>query len=332
MKAKMLLVMAIFVIAFAGTVSAYDDHVNKYAPIRPDYNYAQPGAPGLVTFQFAGVSVMDPVFWVKNDADTSLPPFDFSHNGDMSTIDGQNAGYKKIVIGPGGISDPIVFPAGNFTAYVQKGNGDQPEVIHFKAGAGDTTRVVALGAAIASGEKAFTFKIVSAQYGVTENCERTLVSPAHTEYRVRGHWDIETHRVWHNGHWEWITEYEWDHSSQWTAWSDEQYSRWNEIPHNDKQSREVPAVYETTCTGGFSDVTGYFQVNLKNGMIKPIITGDTNDWSWLLSFQSFYGSFPDPAIGIEKGLIVKYTVDNGSEKTLIIPNVNSAAPEINLSP
>ena len=76
-----------------------------------------------------------------------------------------------------------------------------------------------------------------------------------------------------------------------------------------------------------SDVTKYFSSKLSGNTISPMVTGSSNDWSWLLSFQQFYGTFPDPNIGTEKGIIVQYS-KCGKTSIVTVPNVNQHVSSI----
>ena len=140
-----ILFVAIFVVSPAMATDKY--YESKYKPIEPTYNYAQPGAPGFVVFFERGSTVEDHTIWVKND-EQNLTPFDKSFRFDEIKSDAQNAGYGRIIINDDGSSGLIQFAAGNYTAYLQNGNGNQMESQHFQAGAGVTTNVVFLGSAI----------------------------------------------------------------------------------------------------------------------------------------------------------------------------------------
>jgi hypothetical protein len=122
---------------------------NTYGQVNlhPEINYAQPGAPGFVIFFERGSTVEDHTIWVKND-EQNLTSFDKSFRFDEIKPDAQNAGYGRIIINDDGSSGLIQFAAGNYTAYLQNGNGNQMESQHFQAGAGITTNVVFLGSAI----------------------------------------------------------------------------------------------------------------------------------------------------------------------------------------
>jgi hypothetical protein len=84
-----------------------------------------------------------------------------------------------------------------------------------------------------------------------------------------------------------------------------------------------------TSTGS-ADVLAYFRHFLTGNTVSTTQPGASNDWKWLNSFQSFYAPapFPDPAPGIEKGIVVTYNVDGGATKTINIPNVDLASTTI----
>ena len=127
-----LVIFAIFAILLTGTVSAY--------------NYAQPTAPGFVQIHIIANPAQDNVVWVVNDLQNTVQ-FDKAYNPDGSDIAYQNWWHSRITIPADGVwSDQ--WAAGNYTAYMQNGNGNQLETVRFRCGGGDTTYVTFIGSAI----------------------------------------------------------------------------------------------------------------------------------------------------------------------------------------
>lgn len=126
--------------------------IRDTTPVVPDYSKQ-----GNVVFIVrAGGSAQDLNVWVKDVTNTTIPAFDYTYNPDKSMIDGQNIGYERYTVYMDGQSDLLPFPAGKYVAYMQNGNGGQPEVQEFIVGNGDTTRVAFLGHAVSSVAKSAT--------------------------------------------------------------------------------------------------------------------------------------------------------------------------------
>jgi hypothetical protein len=153
---KMIVIVALLIIAITSNVSASKGYDNKYVNIIPDYNYAQPGAPGFVNFYISASLAEDTRVWYKND-EKNASPFDFSFHYDGSVIDGQNPDYELAMVTGDGSSGIKRLAAGDYTSYLQNGHGGQPEIRHFTVGQGYTTEVVFLGHAVSSIPKDLKF-------------------------------------------------------------------------------------------------------------------------------------------------------------------------------
>jgi hypothetical protein len=119
--------------------------VSALTPISPSINYAQDGAPGMVQFHILANHPEDMTVWVVNDAQNISsfdPQFIFEKE-----IAGQNPDVVRVELDPDGTRLEQM-AAGNYTAYVQNGNGNHLEVVGFRVGGGDTTYVNFLGSAV----------------------------------------------------------------------------------------------------------------------------------------------------------------------------------------
>ena len=142
---------------------------NTYGQVNlhPEINYAQQGSPGFVIFYERGVSVQDHNIIVTNDIDPSV--------------------NETITINPDGNSGLMQFAAGNYTAYLKQGNGDQPETKHFKAGGGITTGVAFLGAAIPGSQTVNNVPlIVKSAYGYSDSFIRHVTNSTSDPSELQG--------------------------------------------------------------------------------------------------------------------------------------------------
>ena len=157
-----ILFVAIFVVSPAMAENTYGQ-VN----LHPEINYAQQGSPGFVIFYERGVSVQDHNIIVTNDIDPSV--------------------NETITINPDGNSGLMQFAAGNYTAYLKQGNGDQPEIQHFKAGGGVTTGVTFLGAAIPGSQTVNNVPlIVKSAYGYSDSFVRHVTNSTSDPSELQG--------------------------------------------------------------------------------------------------------------------------------------------------
>lgn len=207
---------------------------------------------------------------------------------------------------------------GNYTLTIPDGNGGQPESIRFSCiNHGRIYLDEILGHAISGDVPAVCQReIVHATYG---ECLVITDAPAHTEYRVRGHWDNDCRLVctgpWWDRHCHQECEREWDHSSMWSAWSDEQYSYWDEIPSNDKQNREVAAVTHTDCETGFADVTSNVRDVVNAGHLSFLFRNDKNPGGIFdVTSTTLLSEITDPAPGIVKTVSIDYKDCAGTEQ------------------
>ena len=127
---KRFVIFVIFVISLAGLASAY--------------NYADSTAPGFVQIHIFANPAQDNTVWVVNDLQNITFDSRFDYEG--SEIVGQNPGVTAIEIPKDGVWKDY-WQAGNYTAYLQNGKGNQLETIRFRIGGGDTTYVNFIGAA-----------------------------------------------------------------------------------------------------------------------------------------------------------------------------------------
>jgi hypothetical protein len=149
--------MAFVGIASANFVTSSDPqtpniiYTSTYHGINIADDAMNPAAYGWVEFRIrAGGSAQDLTIWLQNDDTQKDLVFNATYNPDGTAIVGQNPGFMKIKIYPQGTSEPELIDAGNWTAYLQKGNGDQLETQHFKIGGGEITFVPFLGSAVSS--------------------------------------------------------------------------------------------------------------------------------------------------------------------------------------
>lgn len=281
--------------------------IRDTTPVVPDYSKQ-----GNVVFIVrAGGSAQDLNVWVKDVTNTTIPAFDYTYNPDKSMIDGQNIGYDQYKILPDGQSDLLPFPAGKYVAYMQNGNGGQPEVQEFIVGNGDTTRVVFLGHAVSSVASAVCQReIVSAEYGAFETvCEDVTYTSKywkpgyHMEYRYR----IGSYSHHHC-----------DYShSEWSEWADV-FEQTRSSPHCiQTEMRWAKHTQSCETIGGSVDVTqnvrdvvaaGHLSLLFDN---RPAIGGIfATDGTTLLS------EIGDPAPGIVKQVSITYKDCAGMEQTV----------------
>lgn len=153
-----------------------------------------PSSYGYAIFMVrAGGSSQDLNVWVSNKLQNLT--FDSRFNPDKSAIEGQNPGWDKYVIYKSGESDLYQFAAGNFTACIQKSNGDQSECHDFTVGGADTyraTRVAFLGSAISTNSPTVCvpdYTITSATYGL-DHCNDVIIHHGNYSF-VQHHEAIE---------------------------------------------------------------------------------------------------------------------------------------------
>lgn len=103
---------------------------------------------GSATFFIKGVTVQDNSIFISNGTAVNLSYLP-DHTEDIAA---NNPGLTYVKTLPDGVSEPVYLAAGEYTAYLRQGNGDQPEVQQFIVGEG-ITRVTFLGAAYASGDE-----------------------------------------------------------------------------------------------------------------------------------------------------------------------------------
>jgi hypothetical protein len=135
---KIVAVMAIVFMMVVGTGIAEEQNISKYVTIAPDYNFAQPQAPGFVQFHIFANPAQDYTIWVVNDLQ-NITRFDKEFRYDDQPIIGQNPDIKSFEVPACGVI-LTQWNYGDFTAYMQNSNGNQMETIHFRVGAGDTDR------------------------------------------------------------------------------------------------------------------------------------------------------------------------------------------------
>jgi len=178
MKPHFPLLAAVALIAMllcAIPVSAENIYVDRNPAL---YEVLPPDAYGYVVFYIrAGGSAQDLNVYIKRDDINAT--FDPYYHPDKTVIKGQNPDFEKITVLSDGVSD-IIGPraSGCWTAYIQKGNGDQMETQHFILGGGATERVSFLGDAVTSPGEAEckkVYKITEATYGRGECWNVTIV-------------------------------------------------------------------------------------------------------------------------------------------------------------
>jgi hypothetical protein len=219
-----ILILVAMIAAVLVPVSAenvYVDHNPALYDVLPVHAY------GYVVFYIrAGGSAQDLNVWIKNDAVNAT--FDPYYNPDKSVIEGQNPHFKKIAVLANGESKPELLASGCWTAYIQKGNGDQMEEQHFIIGGGATEGVQFLGSAVSSVDTKVchpVYKITDAKYG-SGGCyeviiidvpawDETVEHPAethvvyHEEVNRTVHHDAVTHQEFIvDGHYR-VTHHEW---------------------------------------------------------------------------------------------------------------------------
>ncbi len=124
----------------------YSEYTSKYADI--DNGAIDPGTYGYVVFRISGTSVQDNTVWYQNVKQRLK--FDYTYHPDKTAIDGQNPGFEKVELLTDGSMPEGAIPlgAGEYTAYLQRGNGAQPETQNFKIGGGQVTYVPFIGDSI----------------------------------------------------------------------------------------------------------------------------------------------------------------------------------------
>jgi hypothetical protein len=165
MNAKLtILILVAMIAAVLVPVSAENVYVDRNPAL---YDVLPPDAYGYVVFYIrAGGSAQDLNIWIGNDAKNAT--FDPTYHPDRTPIEGQNPDFLKVKVLPDGVSEPVMLAAGNYTAYLQKGNGDQLEQFKFVIDGGATERVPFLGSAVSNvGERVCipVYKIIEATYG-----------------------------------------------------------------------------------------------------------------------------------------------------------------------
>jgi hypothetical protein len=212
-KLKTLLLVVMIAAVLVPVISAENVYVDRNPAL---YEVLPTGSYGYVVFYIrAGGSAQDLNIWVGNDAKNVT--FDPTYNPDRTAIEGQNPDFLKVKVLQDGVSEPQMLAAGNYTAYLQKGNGDQLEQFQFKIGGGATERVPFLGDGVSSpGERICkpVYTIIEATYGsggcwfvtiidkeawdeiitVTEPWTETI---EHPEVNHTVHHDAITHVVYH---------------------------------------------------------------------------------------------------------------------------------------
>jgi hypothetical protein len=259
----------------------------------------------------------------------------------------------------------LTLPVGDYIIEIPDGNAGQPEYAHATVVANQVSYMdhMFLGHSSSSSSHNVctdSVKIVSAEYcgvtipAVTHTVHHDAVAeiPAWIEHfgsynYIPAHFD--THHRWVLAQYEYVGIGNGDYNKVEQTICDHFNSNHNcdHLPTEylykyiaPVKHAEIPAVkaYDEVVidtpaiTGSCASVTDYFTEKLnKNTVSVTDTTGSTNDWKWLNSFQAYDNSFTDPAYGIEKGINVIYTVCNGEQKTLQIPNVNNAGTTITLS-
>ena len=255
----------------------------------------------------------------------------------------------------------LTLPIGEYTIELPDGNAGQPEYAHATVAANQVSYLdhMFLGhSSSSSSHKVCTdsAKIVSAEYcgvtipAVTHTVHHDAVNevPAWTEHL--GTYKYMAAHGWMPAYYEYVgigngdynrveklvcDHYNYNHNCVHTH-TEDSYEYITPVYH-----AEIPAVqaYDEividtpAVTGGCASVTDYFTDKLDKNVVSVTDNiGSSNDWKWLNSFQTCYGSsFSDPAPGIEKGINIIYTVCNGEQKTLQIQNVNNYGTTITLS-
>ena len=120
MKFNVLCCLAIGILTLSCMVSG----ISEYKSIV----FTGPADPGYVEFHMLANPSQDNTIYVMNDLQT-------------------DGNWSKITLPADGVGSDL-WQAGNYTAYVNGGNGNQRETQHFKIGGWDTTRVVFIGSAI----------------------------------------------------------------------------------------------------------------------------------------------------------------------------------------
>lgn len=137
--------LLLFVVACMPPVMAENRYVNNNPAI---YEVLPSNAYGYVVFYIRGVTVQDNVIFISSDDRQKDIVMDNTFRSDRTNITGQNKEMLKVETLPNGVSEPFMLAAGNYTAHLRQGNGDQPETQKFVIGGGATERVVFLGAAV----------------------------------------------------------------------------------------------------------------------------------------------------------------------------------------
>jgi len=166
MNAKLtILILVAMIAAVFVPVSAENVYVDRNPAL---YEVLPVDSYGYAVFYIrAGGSAQDLNVWIGNDANKNTT-FDPTYHPDKSVIEGQNPDFLKVKVLPDGVSEPVMLSAGNYTAYLQKGNGDQVEQFPFIIGGGATERVQFLGAAVSSADPNTckpVYTVTSAMYG-----------------------------------------------------------------------------------------------------------------------------------------------------------------------
>jgi hypothetical protein len=156
MNYKHVLIALVICMCMAMPVMAYSDNndPSKYKDTNPAYSVPDRTTYGYVVINLrAGGSAQDTNIWVSNDLNTNIAPFDKTYNPSTYDTEGKNPDYSIIKIQPYGSSGLVQMAAGNFTAYLQNGNGNQLEIQKFYVGGADVTYVNFLGAAISTSDE-----------------------------------------------------------------------------------------------------------------------------------------------------------------------------------
>jgi hypothetical protein len=176
-----------------------------------------PTSYGYVIFYIKGVTVQDSTIFVSNDDKQKNITMDNSFRYDHTNITDQNKDMLKVEVLTDGVSEPVMLAAGNYTAHLRQGNGDQPETQKFVIGGGATERVVFLGAAIPTVHilTCKNFTVIDTPGTVIHHDEvnhtvhhdasyETVIDvPAHTEYR---YWISSTPAHTEYQHRDWIVD------------------------------------------------------------------------------------------------------------------------------
>jgi hypothetical protein len=251
----------------------------------------------------AGGSAQDLNVWIIKDGE-NVTAFDATYHPDKTEIEGQNKDYTLVKVLPDGQSDLTKLDAGDWTAYIQNGNGGQTETKKFKVGNGDITRVAFLGHAVSSDVTTCVpvYTIINATYGL-----------GHTSCHMETVTDIEAYNEHGNG-WHKQTS---DCTETYTV-----YGQWskNKPHHCEYETRIVPAqtheVEVCVVDGEVIPVTIEVQSAVSRGATsflfdnRPTVGGIFSIDGNLLS------QIKDPAPGYVKNVYIKYSNGCGSTNTI----------------